>query len=160
MNLYSTGLKGRLAVSVMVRDVDLNSPDARGVHRLEILADGLELVDTSLVSLVRGDGSPLGAAAAHGVALIMDKKEITHPELVGLHSRAHLVVLAGEVGGRWSEETRSFACWCGPKLFQNRSSHRKELSRRGGCDGCNTGVQCCSCVRIVPHRPQSGSLDA
>ena len=31
-----------------------------------------------------------------------------NPELVGRRGRATLVVLAGEVGGRWSGETRSF----------------------------------------------------
>ena len=36
------------------------------------------------------------------------RKERTYPELVGPRRRARLVVLAGEVGGRWSEETRQF----------------------------------------------------
>ena len=35
-------------------------------------------------------------------------KERTYPELTGPRSRARLVVLAGEIGGRWSEETRRF----------------------------------------------------
>ena len=34
--------------------------------------------------------------------------ERRYPELVGPRSRARLVVLAGEVAGRWSEETKSF----------------------------------------------------
>ena len=36
------------------------------------------------------------------------RKERSYPELVGPRSRAKLVVLAGEVGGRWSEETATF----------------------------------------------------
>ena len=36
------------------------------------------------------------------------KKEATYPELVALRARARLVVWAGEVNGRWSEETRAF----------------------------------------------------
>ena len=36
------------------------------------------------------------------------RKERTYPELVGRRGRATLAVLAGEVGGRWSGETRSF----------------------------------------------------
>ena len=36
------------------------------------------------------------------------RPERTNPELVGTRRRARLVVLAGEIGGRWSEETRRF----------------------------------------------------
>ena len=36
------------------------------------------------------------------------RKERTYPELVGAHCRARLVVIAIEVGGRWSDETRTF----------------------------------------------------
>ena len=45
-----------------------------------------------------------------GVALkaAKRKKVRTHPELVGPNSRAQLVVLAVEVGGRWSSDTRTF----------------------------------------------------
>ena len=35
-------------------------------------------------------------------------EESTYPELVGPHARARLVVLAGEFGGGWSAETRTF----------------------------------------------------
>ena len=33
-----------------------------------------------------------------------------YPELVGRRARARLVVLAGDVAGRWSKETRAFSC--------------------------------------------------
>ena len=36
------------------------------------------------------------------------RKVRTYPELAGPHLRAHLVVLALEVGGRWSCETQAF----------------------------------------------------
>ena len=36
-----------------------------------------------------------------------EAEELTNPELVGPRSRARIVVLAGEVGGRWSVETMS-----------------------------------------------------
>ena len=38
------------------------------------------------------------------------RKELRYPELAGQHGRAKLVVLASEVGGRWSEECRQFLC--------------------------------------------------
>ena len=42
------------------------------------------------------------------LAVARHKKETTYPELIGPNARCRLVVLAGETGGRWSEETRSF----------------------------------------------------
>ena len=36
------------------------------------------------------------------------RRELRYPELAGDHGRARLVVLASEVGGRWSEESRNF----------------------------------------------------
>ena len=68
-------------------------------------------MDTTLVCALHCDGSPHGVAAdADGVALqsARRRKERTCPELVGPRSRARLVVLAMEVGGRWPDETRSF----------------------------------------------------
>ena len=50
--------------------------------------------------MVRIDGVALATARR--------RKERTYPELVGLNRRARLVVLAIEVGGRWSQETRTF----------------------------------------------------
>ena len=36
------------------------------------------------------------------------RKELRFPELAGDHGRARWVVIASEVGGRWSEESRDF----------------------------------------------------
>ena len=68
-------------------------------------------IDTTLVSALRSDGSASRRAADFdGVALeaARRRKARTYPELVGPHRRARLVVLAVEVGCRWSDETRSF----------------------------------------------------
>ena len=46
------------------------------------------------------DGAALAAARR--------RKERTYPELVGDSQRAKLVELAGEIGGRFSEETHTF----------------------------------------------------
>ena len=77
------------------------------------LFDGAQLaVDTMLVKPLHCDGSARPrASSTDAVALstARRKKERVHPELLaGHHRRARLVVLAGEVGGRWSEESRSF----------------------------------------------------
>ena len=74
--------------------------------------EGAQLaVDTTLVSPLHCDGSAHPRAANEDGVVVQAarlRKERTYPELVGPHGRARLVVLAGEVGGRWSEETRRF----------------------------------------------------
>ena len=64
-------------------------------------------IDTTLVSALRSDGSARGRAADFdGVALeaARRRKARTYLELVEPHRRARLVVLAVEVGGRWSDD--------------------------------------------------------
>ena len=113
---------GRVTSNVMVRDLDLPVPDTSDSRRLEVVVDGLPLyggcqlaVDTTLVCALHCDGSlHRGAADAVGVVAqaARRRKERTYPEIVGPRSRARLVVLAVEVGGRWSSETGSFvASW-------------------------------------------------
>ena len=68
-------------------------------------------VETTLVSSLRSDGSARRRAVERdGVALeaARQRTERTYPEWVGAHRRARLVVIAIEVGGRWSDETWSF----------------------------------------------------
>ena len=108
----------RVTTNVMLRDLDLFLPQGPDGRRLEVVADGLPMfdgaqlaVDTTLASPLHCDGSARpGAPSTNGVALsaARRRKERAYPEPVGPHRRARLVVLAGEVGGRWSEETRSF----------------------------------------------------
>ena len=72
------------------------------------VADGLHLfggaaIDTILLSALRGDGSARRHAAfKDGVALVEDGRSV--PSLVGDAGIARFVVLAAEVGGRWSCE--------------------------------------------------------
>ena len=106
----------RVSTNLFVRDLDLPvAPhDAR---RLEVVADGQPLfgeaqfIDTTLVSPVRADGEPRGQCARQDGAALAEAhrlKDRTYPELSGSQGRARLVVLAAEVGGRWSEDARSF----------------------------------------------------
>ena len=109
---------GRARVNVLVRDMDLIIPDVNDGRRLEVVVDGLLLfggrqlaVDTTLVGALHADGTARPRAANRdGAALVVARrrKETTYPELVGPRSRCRLVVLGGEVGGRWSSETQSF----------------------------------------------------
>ena len=110
----------RVVTNMMVRDMDLAAPNPNDSRRLEIVADGLPLfggaqlaIDTTLVSVLHCDGSArAGVAHVDGaaVAVARRRKERTYPELVGQRARTRLVVLAGEVGGGWSGETRSSLC--------------------------------------------------
>ena len=105
---WPQGSGGRVRTNMFVRDMDLDVPVNDG-RRLEVVVDGLPLhggaqlaVDTTLVCALHKDGRPRRGAASHdGVALraAKRKKVATYPELVGLHSRAKLVVLGVEVGG-------------------------------------------------------------
>ena len=107
----------RVSLNVFVRDLDL--PVAQNDGRwLEVVADGLPLfggaqlaIDTTLVASVRADGLPSRRCAIEdGAALLQARrwKQRCYPELSGAHGRARLVVLAADVGGRWSEEARAF----------------------------------------------------
>ena len=101
-----------------------------------MIADGLPLfggaqlaVDTTLVSALRADGlARRRAAQQDGVAAesARQRKVRTYPELVGPHRRAHLVVLALEVGGRWSSETQAFIT----QLARAKARSESQLMRR------------------------------
>ena len=109
---------GRVGVDRFVRDLDLGAFNQLDARRIEVIVDGLSLwhgaqlaVDTTGVSPLHGDGSARrNAATSSGVALQAARraKETTYPELSGEGGRARLVVLAAEVGGRWSQETADF----------------------------------------------------
>ena len=101
-------------VTVNSRLADMNLLDDR---RLEVVANGLPLwngaqvaVDTTLVSPLSSSGKPRRhAGRVDGAALreARRRKERTYPELLR-SQRCCLVVLAIEVGGRWSPEACSF----------------------------------------------------
>ena len=85
-------------------------------------------IDTTLVSVLHCDGTARPRTANEDgvvLAIARRRKERTCLELVGPHAR--LVVLAGEVAGRWSEETRSF-------VSQAFASSLLNL-KAGGADG-------------------------
>ena len=127
---------GRVTINVLVRNLDLVGPDIADNRRLEVVADGLPLfggaqlaIDTTLVGALRADGTARRRAADHdGVASAeaRRRKARTYPELAGLHGRARLVVLAVEVGGRWSHETQCFIT----QLARAKARGETELMRR------------------------------
>ena len=107
---------GRVATNVLIRDLDLGEFNAFDSRRVEVIADGLTLwqgaqlaIDTTLP--LRGDGSARPRAADHNGAALeaaRRRKEAIYPELARGTEGGRLVVLAAEVGGRWSTETAQF----------------------------------------------------
>ena len=108
----------RVSTKVFVCDMDLAIRNALDSRKMEVVADGLVLwrgaqlaLDTTMVSPLRRDATTRPRSANFdGAALEVARrrKEATCPELSGEGGRARLVVLAAEVGGRWSAETAQF----------------------------------------------------
>lgn len=106
----------RVTTHTLLSDLNL-VVDRLDERRLEVVANGLPLwngaqvaVDTTLVSPLDSQGSPRRHAGQfRGAALRAARraKERAYPELVRSH-RCKLVVLALEVGGRWSAEAAEF----------------------------------------------------
>ena len=109
---------GRVRTNVLVRDLDLHAINNLDSRRLEVVVDGLSLfrgaqlaIDTTLVSPLSRNGTTRPRyATVSGAALDQARirKERRYPEVAGDHGRACLVVLAREIGGRFSSETAQF----------------------------------------------------
>ena len=109
---------GRVRTNVLVRDMDIGVFNPLDTRRLEVVVDGLPLfrgaqiaVDTTLVCPLTREGRARPRCAnVSGAAITAARrrKERRYPELSGDNARARLVVLAAEVGGRFSAETSQF----------------------------------------------------
>ena len=121
------------------------------------------MVDTTVCAL-HGDGTPshVGAADTDGAVFIRvrRRKERRYPKLVGPGSRARLIVLAVEVGGRWSSVTRTFVAQLAkfkarqePRLLQKRVEQPWRMRWRAilGCAAAKAVATCSvdlSCSRV------------
>ena len=109
---------GRVRMNVFVRDLDLPVVNNLDERRLEVVVDGLPLfrgaqleIDTTVVRPLTREGvAKPKCATENGASLerARTRKERRCPELVGAEGRARLMVLGGEVGGRFSDETAHF----------------------------------------------------
>ena len=138
---------GRVVPQQLLKDMDLALHAADDGRRVDVVAYGLPVfgglplcADATLVSPLHSDGKPWrGADAENGLRLraARRRKEVTYPELVG-SSRAKLVVLGHEVGGRCAPEAlrllqrlSCFRCSRAPAVLQR--SARMAWHRRWLC---------------------------
>ena len=108
----------RVSTNVMVRDLDISQSYSTDSRRLEVIAEGLSLfgggqlaIDATLVSVLRKDGTAKRRTDTTNGETFREarvRKERTYPKLSGSNGRARMVVIVGEVGGRWSQETKAF----------------------------------------------------
>ena len=108
---------GRLTTNIFLRDLDITVPNARDSRRLEVVAEGLPLWKRST-----GNGVP----SSWKWIPVMRRKKRTYPELTAPRSRARLVVVAMEVGGRWSPEALTFI----RLLARAKARHEPNLMRK------------------------------
>ena len=102
---------------MLLQRMNIGGISAHDGRQIEVVANGLPLwggaqlaVDVTLVSPVRGNGQPQpGAGRQDGAQLRVarSRKEGKYRELLSTR-RCRLVVLAMEVGGRWSTEALQF----------------------------------------------------
>ena len=107
----------RVTTHTRVADLNIDQLHRHDDRRIEVIANGLNLwggaqlaVDTTLVSPLTQDGQPRTHAGTYRWAALhaaRRSKERTYPELLATR-RCKLVVLAIEVGGRWSHEAATF----------------------------------------------------
>ena len=107
----------RVATNVLVSDLNVSRTNRLDNRRIEVIAHGLPLhngaqlaVDTTMVSPLTRSGEPRPQGRQPGSPALRaarQAKERTYPELVG-GARCRLVVLAMEVGGKWSQEAADF----------------------------------------------------
>ena len=106
---------GRVSTNVLIPDLDIALPEQVDERRIEVILNGLPWFHGAQLAI---DTTPLsrdGLAHARcanedgaAMAAARRRKELRYPELLGDQGRARQVVVASEVGGRWSEESREF----------------------------------------------------
>ena len=129
-------------VQTEVRLHDFISTRAGDERRIDVLASGLPcfggsqlIIDATLRSTLTRDGEPRARSMWQDGAVLIDArrdKERSYPELVACN-RGRFVVLALDIGGRFSEETADFLkqlAWAraraSPSYLQKATAHAFE----------------------------------
>ena len=107
-------------------------------------------IETTMVSPVRMDGSPRRQCATTDVAAMAQarvRKERTNPELAQGHGRARLVVVACEVGGRWSDEALSFLNSLANAEVRDKPEHFKKIVKASWLRRWKALLACAHCCK-------------
>lgn len=122
----------RVREGELLRDLNVAVPPG-DTRKIEVIANGLTLwggrqlaIDTTVVSALNGRGQARSRAPGKALERARKAKERRYPELVGDAPRCRLVVLAFEVGGRWSAEAVEFL----RLLARHRAQASPRLLRR------------------------------
>ena len=105
----------RVSTNVTLRDLDMSPPRSDGRRFWKCWLKGCVL---------HGDGTHARRS-----------KEATNPELCRGDGRARLVVMAGEVGGRWSQETKDFLLFLACEKSKSSRSCCKAAPELAGAGG-------------------------
>ena len=107
----------RMTTNTRLMDLNIDNIQRQDDRRIIVIANGLPLwggvplaIDTTLVSPLTRASEPRSRAGRYAGAAVQDArraKESACPELLQTR-RCKLVVLAIEVGGRWSQEATTF----------------------------------------------------
>ena len=142
-----------------MRDLNLGVMDHLDGRRLEVVADGLPLfggvqlaVDTTLVA--RRRHAPQRSESACCIVRSTRQERAHIPRTRERGRRARVVVLAGEVEGRWSSETQDFLCALAKGKARSaphvlRSKRHSAWLRKMAQ---NSGLHCCKSIRCVIAR--------
>ena len=129
----------RVSTNAMVRDLDLSQAGVDG-RRLEVVAEGLSLFGGAQLAMRCDIGQRFAVRwdcqgwRRHTRSTQSRKKaDVPRTGRRGEGGRARLVVLASEVGGRWSSETASFLSSFGSA--QSAGSAAIVEDQRGGSEG-------------------------
>ena len=143
-----------VSMHTLVRDLNIASVPGDD-RRIEVIANGLPLwsgaqlaIDTTLVSAA-GPRRYQGWAA---LRLARRTKERTYPELMQGNSRCRLVVLAIEVGGRWSTEAVDLI-----RQLAKARARAAPVRLRGSC-AAGLARRWCSLLAAAAHRAYAASL--
>ena len=153
---------GRVRTNVFLRDMNLAGIRLDDGRRIEVLTDGLPLyhgrqlaIDTTFISALCGNGNPHPlACSVDGICLqrARGRKEATYPEFHDRGARAKLVVIALEVGGRWSSEAMQFISG----LAQARARQDPPMFRKASAFSWRR--RWVSLLSVAAHRAFAASL--
>ena len=143
---------------------DRTIEESRSLLTVLPLFHGAQLaVDTTMVSALRADGNPRRQSDVLDGATLSQarrRKELTYPELTGELGRARLVVLACEVGRRWSDETCRFIAGLARAKARSEPRAIRAAARRAWHRRWSSLLACCGArafgLSLLERRPALG----